>query len=365
MRFKNTLDRPLLLIIGLLVVAGFFVFSSASLGLLAGEGARFSSVAFSQLVLGIGLGGILLFVLSRVHYRIWKQYSLYAYIGSALLTLAVFIPFLGFSAHSATRWLAIGPLTLQPAEVLKIGVVLYMAAYLANARARLSNMVSGLLAVMLILAAPAAILLLQPDTSTVLVIAAAACGMFFAAGAPWRDIAIIAVVGAIALGALVMTRPYILDRVTTFLDPQADRLDSGYQLRQSLIAVGSGKMFGRGFGQSVQKFGYLPEPTGDSIFAVAAEEFGFVGALAIIGLYIAFVFRAFWIAVRAPDYFGALVVIGITLLVATQAFINIGSMLGVMPLTGLPLPLISHGGTAMLVTLAAMGIVLNISRYSR
>lgn len=361
----NKIDRPLVIIIGLLVVVGFFLFSSASLGLLAREGARFSSVAFSQLVLGIGLGGAALFAMSRIHYRFLKRYALPLFILSALLTLLVFVPGLGFSSGGATRWISLGPLSLQPAEVLKIGTVLYLATYLSKMRNQLNNFKSGFLAFIIILAVPAVILLIQPDTSTLAVILAASAGMFFAAGARWRDIALLALIAIIALSALIAVRPYVLDRITTFMNPASDQLGSGYQIKQSLIAVGSGKALGRGFGQSVQKFGYLPEPIGDSVFAVAAEEFGFLGAVLIIILFVALVVRSFWVAVRAPDYFGGLVVIGITLLVASQAFVNIASMLGVIPLTGLPLPFISHGGTAMFVMLAGMGIVLNVSRYAK
>jgi len=361
----NKIDRPLMIIIGLLVIVGFFLFSSASLGLLAREGARFSSVAFSQLVLGIGIGTVVLFAMTRLHYRFLKQYSLYIFIFSAVVTLLVFVPFLGFSSGGATRWIALGPLSLQPAEILKIGTMLYLATYLSNMRAYLGNPKTGIVAFVLILLVPAVILLLQPDTSTFVVIAAAAAGTFFAAGARWRDIGILFLVAIIALGVLIAVRPYVLDRITTFVNPAADQLGSGYQIKQSLIAIGSGKIVGRGFGQSVQKFGYLPEPIGDSVFAVAAEEFGFIGAVLIIGLFVALVVRSFWVAVRAPDYFGGLVVIGITLLMAVQAFINISSMLGVIPLTGLPLPFISHGGTAMLVMLAGMGIILNVSKYAK
>ena len=361
----NKIDRPLLIIVGLLVVVGFFLFSSASLGLLAREGAQFSSVAFSQLLLGIGLGSIGLFITSRIPYRFWKEYSLYLFIAAIVFTLLVFLPFLGFSSGGATRWLDLGLVTIQPAEVLKIGVILYLATYLANARARLHTFQAGLIPFLLILAVPAAVLLAQPDTSTLAVIVAAAAGMFFAVGARWRDVGILILIGIVALSVLIAFRPYVLDRITTFVDPSQDQLGSGYQIRQSLIAVGSGKIVGRGFGQSVQKFGYLPEPIGDSIFAVAAEEFGFAGAILIIGLFVALVARSLWIAVRAPDYFGGLVIIGITLLITVQALINVASMLGVIPLTGLPLPFISHGGTAMMVTLAAVGIILNISRSTK
>ncbi|PCI30128.1 putative lipid II flippase FtsW [Candidatus Kaiserbacteria bacterium] len=361
----NKIDRPLAIIIALLVVVGFFLFSSASLGLLAKEGVRFSSLVFSQLVLGIFLGTAALILMSRVHYRLLKQYSLYIFIVSILLTIAVFIPGLGFSAGGATRWLSLGPISVQPAEILKLGTVLYLSAYLASNRMHLGKYKNGLLAFILILAVPSLVLLLQPDTSTLVVIVAAAGGMFFAAGAKWRDLGILLLISIIALGALIAVRPYVLDRITTFINPSADQLGSGYQIKQSLIAIGSGKIAGRGFGQSVQKFGYLPEPTGDSVFAVAAEEFGFAGAVLIIGLFVALVVRSFWVAVRAPDYFGGLVVIGITLLIAIQALVNIASMVGVIPLTGLPLPFISHGGTAMFVMLVGVGIILNVSRYAK
>lgn len=361
----NKIDRPLIILIALLVTVGFFLFSSASLGLLAREGARFSSVAFSQLVLGIGCGSLALVIISNIHYRYLKKYSIYFFALSAILTLLVFVPALGFSSGGATRWISLGPVSIQPAEVLKIGTILYLASYLANMRAKLDKLRTGIIPFALILMVPAILLLLQPDTSTLVVITFAGAGMFFAAGARWRDIGILVLVAIIALGALVTVRPYVLDRITTFLHPTADQLGSGYQIKQSLIAIGSGKIAGRGFGQSVQKFGYLPEPTGDSVFAVAAEEFGFIGAVLILALFIGFVVRSLWVAVRAPDYFGGLVVIGITLLISIQALINMASMLGVIPLTGLPLPFISHGGTAMLVMLASMGIILNVSKYAK
>ena len=361
----NTVDRPLIVILGTLVVIGFFLFSSASLGLLARDGVQFSSLAFSQLVLGIGLGTLTLIVMTRIHYRFLRRYALYFFLFSIALTLMVFLPFIGFTAGGATRWLSLGPISIQPAEILKIGTILYLAHYLSSVRARQSTLQTGVVAFIAILAIPSAALLLQPDTSTLVVIASAGTGMFFAAGARWRDIGILFLIALVALSVLVTSRPYVLERITTFMNPAADQLGSGYQIRQSLIAVGSGKVIGRGFGQSVQKFGFLPEPTGDSVFSGAAEEFGFLGAILIMGLFAALIIRCFWIAVRAPDYFGGLLVIGIVLLITIQALINISSMLGVIPLTGLPLPFVSHGGTAMMVMLASMGIVLNVSKYAK
>jgi cell division protein FtsW len=188
--------------------------------------------------------------------------------------------------------------------------------------------------------------------------------MSVAAGVKFRHLALLALVIGLGLTVVAFARPYVMDRITTFLHPTDDPRGSGYQVKQSLIAVGSGSVFGRGFGQSIQKFSYLPEPIGDSIFSVAAEEFGFLGSVILIGLFIFLAVRGLTIAARAPDRFGALTIVGIVILLTSQSFINIGSMLGLMPLTGEPLVFISHGGTSLLLALASVGVVLNISRYA-
>ena len=207
------------------------------------------------------------------------------------------------------------------------------------------------------------LMLLQPDTDNFIIMSAAALAMFVVAGGRWRDVAIMLLTGAVLLAIIAFSRPYILDRLTTFLHPERDPQGSGYQIQQSLIAVGTGGVSGRGFGQSIQKFEYLPEPIGDSIFAVFAEEFGFIGGVVLIFLYIGFTFRGYKIAARAQDMFGTLLVVGCMTLIAFQAFLNIGAMLGVAPLSGLPLPFVSHGGTALLATLTMVGIVLNVSKH--
>ena len=209
------------------------------------------------------------------------------------------------------------------------------------------------------------ILLNQPDTDNFMIMATAAVAMFIVAGGRWRDVGVMFVGAIVLLMIVTFMRPYIMDRMTTFLNPESDPQGSGYQIKQSLIAVGSGGLTGRGFGQSIQKFEYLPEPIGDSIFAVYAEEFGFIGSLVLIILYISFTFRGFKIATKAPDMFGMLLVVGFMTIIATQAFLNIGAMVGVAPLSGLPLPFISHGGTALLTTLTMIGIVLNVSKYQK
>jgi cell division protein FtsW len=187
--------------------------------------------------------------------------------------------------------------------------------------------------------------------------------MFFAAGAKWRDIAIVVGTGAIGLILIVSMRPYLLDRWTTFLNPGDDPRGNSYQIQQSLLAVGAGQAFGRGFGQSVQKFGKLPEPMSDSIFSVFAEEFGFIGSIALIVAFATFALRGLWVAARSPDLYGGLIAVGIVTMIITQSFMNIAAMLGLVPLTGLPLIFVSHGGTALLIALGTTGILLSVSRY--
>lgn len=358
-------DTILLGIVLMLVFGGFFVFASASLGLLAREGASFSSVAFSQIAFGI-IGGIsAMLVISQIYYRNWRQYAFYIFIFTLILTLLVFVPGLGFSHGGARRWIEIAGFSLQPAEFLKIGFIIYMATWLSGMRKHIRSFTKGALPFCGFIGLVAIILLLQPDTDTFLIMGTAATAMFVVAGGRWRDVGIMALVGIVLVGSLALMRPYIMDRLTSFFDPSADPLGSSYQIQQSLIAVGSGGVTGRGFGQSIQKFEYLPEPIGDSIFAVFAEEFGFVGSVLLIIILASFTFRGYRIASHAQDQFGMLLAVGIITLIVVQAFLNIAAMLALMPILGLPLPFISHGGTAMLATLAAVGIVLNISKYQK
>lgn len=362
---SRTLDRMLLALTGTLVVIGFFIFSSASLGLLAREGARFSSVAFNQVLFGIVGGGIALFLMSTIHYRVWRQFAFYICIATVLLTLAVFIPGLGMEHGGAYRWLDLGPVSFQPSELLKIGFIIYMATWLSGMKQHVRDFKKGTVPFVLLLIGVAIPLLLQPDTDTYLIIAGASVAMFITAGGRFRDVLVMGVVGVLLIAVLAMVRPYIKERIQVFLDPSLDPQGSGYQIKQSLIAVGSGGFAGRGFGQSIQKFEYLPEPIGDSIFAVYAEEFGFFGSVVLIILFTSFALRGYRIASRAADSFGMFLVVGIITLITTQAILNIAAMVAIAPLSGLPLPFISHGGTALLMMLASIGIVLNVSKYQK
>lgn len=358
-------DKILLGLVSTLVIFGFLIFSSASLGLLARNGATFSSVALNQFLFGIVGGGIALFVMSNIYYRNLRRFAFYIFLFSLFLTILVFVPQIGESHGGATRWLYLGNFSFQPSEVLKIGFIIYMATWLSGMQHYIKNFVSGTLPFLGILAIVGVILFKQPDTDTFLIMGAAALAMFITAGGRWRDVFGIFIGALILLTIIAFVRPYIMARVTTFLHPGNDPQGSGYQIQQSLIAVGSGGITGRGFGQSIQKFEYLPEPIGDSIFAVYAEEFGFIGTTLLILMYIGFTFRGYKVATEAADMFGTLLVVGFMTLIACQAFLNIAAMLGVAPLSGNPLPFISHGGTALLTTLTMVGIVLNVSKYRR
>lgn len=357
-------DRVFLGVVIILVVGGLFVFASASLGLLARVDAAPERLALTQLAFGLVPGILAVLLIRRLPSSYIVRVTPYMYGLTILATLLVFTP-LGETIKGATRWIDFGITTVQPSEFLKIGVVLMLAWFLARSKSYVSGFTTGLLPFLTLLGLPLAILIMQPNTSTVIVLGITGVIMYFLAGAPWRHLAILGLIALMLFGIVVAYRPYVRERVLTFLDPGRDPLASGYQVQQSLIAIGSGEIIGRGFGQSVQKFNYLPEPVGDSIFAVYAEEFGFVGALLIVLLFVAFAARGLAIAADASSLFGSLTATGLTLMITISAFLNIGAMLAIFPLTGLPLPFISHGGTALFATLIAVGIILNVAAHRK
>ena len=360
------IDIPFLISIVILVVGGFLIFSSASLGLLSSQSVKYSNVAFNQTFFGLFLGTIFCIIASKVDYKLYRKYSFFIFLGSAILSLMVFVPGIGIEHGGAHRWIGFGPIpSFQPSEFLKIAFIIYLSAWMAMAIDKTNTLKQGFLPFFVLVSITGLILLKQPDTDTFLITVFAGMAIFLVGGGRWRYFFLLAVAGVVGLGIIAFFRPYVMSRITTFLNPSENVLGSGYQIHQSLIAVGSGGFSGRGFGQSIQKFDFLPEPIGDSIFAVASEEFGFVGSVAIIILFLFFAFRGLKIATKVPDTFGRLTVVGIVILIVSQAFVNIGAMVGIMPLSGIPLPFISHGGTALSMMLAEVGIILNISKTAK
>lgn len=358
-------DRFFLIVVVLLITIGVAMFISASLGILAKNEKTFYSVLFSQLVLGLGGGLLGMYFCLKVDYKFWRKYSFFIFLASVALTAAVFIPGVGWSHQGAQRWIELGPISFQPVEFLKFGFVLYFAAWLSWAKSRVENFKFGILPLGVMLGVIALILFNQPDTKSFILISATGIVMLFLSGVPMRYIFGIIAGSALLLGTLVFFTPYLQARVKTFINPSSDPRGSSYQIQQSLIAIGSGGILGRGYGQSIQKFSYLPEPQGDSIFAVLGEELGFVGSVSVVFLYLLFALRGFRIASRSPDYFSRLLVIGIVIMITAQSFMNIASITGVFPLTGVPLPFMSHGGTSFMIDLMVVGIVLQISRFKK
>jgi len=358
-------DKPLLVLIGALLVGGLFIFSSAVFGFLARGATNTSSVVFSHVVLGVGGGLIALIIAANVDYKIWKKFAPYLFLAAIVFTALVFVPGIGFEHGGCRCWAHFAGFSVQPSEFLKAGTILMAAAYFSAFRMRVHDFRWGLGGLFALLAAPGLLLAAQPDLGTLGIVVIAVTAIFFAAGARYRDLLISLLIGILVLAAFAYVKPHVLERIETFLNPAQNPQAEGYQIRQSLIAIGSGGLFGRGFGQGVQKFTYLPEPIGDSIFAVASEEFGFVGALALIGTFLALALRGFAVAARAPDSFGALLAVGVSTYLVAEAFINIGAMLGLAPLTGIPLTFISQGGSAMLASLGCAGILLAVSRQAK
>ncbi len=360
MRFVSG-DKIFFALLLSLVLAGLAIFSSAALGLLARENSSVSKDILVQAGFGLGLGFLALFATRAISLAQIKRFVPYIYGATLLLTALVFVPGIGFHAGGATRWLNIGFTTVQPAEFLKIGFVLALAWWLAPRARQLASPKKGLFPFLVMLALPSALLLMQPNTSTMLLVLITGAIMYFAAGAPLRDFGILVVGLCLTLGVVILIRPYVLERIKTFIDPSANSLSSGYQIQQSLIAIGSGGLLGKGLGQSVEKFNYLPEPDGDSVFAVFSEEAGFVGALILVALFLGLAARGIVIAGDSNDLFGGLITLGFSCIILLQAFINISAMLGIIPLTGQPLPFISHGGTALMATLIMCGFILNVA----
>ena len=341
------------------------MFISASLGLLVKNPDIFYSVLIKQLVFGLGLGLVGMYILLKINYKFWRKYSFFIFLFSILLTASVFIPNFGWSHGGAQRWIQVGPISFQPVEFLKFGFIIYFAGWLSWVKNRVQDFKFGILPFIAMLAVIALILFKQPDTKSFILIVVTGVSMLFISGVPLRYIFGVGFLLALLFGTLIYFTPYLQERVKTFINPSEDSQGSSYQIQQSLIALGSGGVFGRGFGQSIQKFSYLPEPQGDSIFAVLGEELGFVGAVGTIFLYLLFALRGFRIANNSPDLFSRLLVSGIVIIITVQSFMHIASITGVFPLTGVPLPFMSLGGTSFMIYLAAMGIVLNMSKFQQ
>ncbi|MFA5087131.1 MAG: putative peptidoglycan glycosyltransferase FtsW [Candidatus Paceibacterota bacterium] len=358
---KNKPNMALLVSIFLLTLIGVLALTTASAPLSLKSGNSPAHYLFNQLIRGLIPGLILGFIAFKIPLNFYKKYSLLFFIGASLLTLAVFIPAFSETQGGATRWLNLGFTSFQPSEFLKLATILYLSAILSSAR----PMKKRIPPFFLVLGLVALALILQSNLSTLIIISAIACIIFFAANTPLVYNLGIWIAGAALAAAMVIFAPYRMQRFLTFLHPESDPLGVGYHINQALIAIGSGGLIGSGLGFSSQKLGFLPEATSDSIFAIYAEEMGFIGCLFLIGAFLMFTVTSFFIFKKSADSFNKLVAIGIGSWITIQAFVNIGAMTGLMPLSGTPLPFITAGGTHLIVELIACGILLKISTQIR
>lgn len=357
-------DHFLLTLVILLTTAGLLILSSASseLGKL-----KFNDSYYylkHQLIYGLAAGVVGLIIGIRLHYQWWKKLAAAILLANLALLALVFTPW-GRTAGGASRWLEIGGITFQPSELLKITFIVYLAAWFSNPKMNRSHdFWGGFLPFFIICATLASLLILQPATSTVAILLASGFAIYFLGGVPIRYLVIGVLIAAIALGVIIRSTPYRWQRVVNFLNPEHDVLGSGYQQTQALIAVGSGGVWGMGYGKSTSKSTTLPTPVDDSIFAVAAQELGFVGAAALVVLFGILVFRLFWLAHKLRDPFGRLLLAGFGTVIGLQSLVNIAAISGLIPITGIPLPFVSYGGTALATFLTMSGVALNISKYT-
>ncbi len=319
-----------------------------------------------QLLYGLAPGLVVYVIASRLRFSVFQMLAMPAYGLSLLLLLLVFIPGVGSTLGTGARsWLSVGGFSLQPAEFAKLGMIIFLAAFLAALGGRIKELLTGFGKALLLGLIPVLFVILQPDIGTASIMFAIVFGMLFVAEADWRHMSGLAVLSVIALGLLIMIAPYRAARLTSFLNPDADLSGAGYQVNQAELAVGSGGLFGLGYGHSRQKYEYLPEVHGDSIFAIVGEELGFLFAAGMVILLIVIAIRSFRLAQSLKDPFAAHLVSGITMWLMVQSFLNIGGIVGVMPLTGVPLPFVSHGGTALMIAMMGVGLIMNASKQPK
>jgi len=359
---RRTCDKTIVLLMVLLLILGLITLFSATYYQRTASGDPLSAVK-KQLV-GVGLGAAACVFLSNIPYRVFRRPRvMLALLGiAAVLLVLVIIPGVGVSINGSRRWLNIMGLSMQPSEFAKYAMVIFMAGALDRRGDHIGSLFGGVMPLLLVPGVMFLLILEQPNLSTGGSILICALAMLFAAGLKKRHMALLSVCG-LCVGAFYgWSAPYRRERLLSFRDPFAKMSDEGYQLSQSLIALGSGGLFGMGLGQGRQKFAYLPYPESDFIFAIIGEDFGLFGCLAVIALFAAFVHAGLRVAISCRDRYGCFLAAGITSMIGLQAFINMGVVTGILPTTGLPLPFFSAGGTSVSMIMAAVGILLSISR---
>lgn len=358
----ESLDKSIVIVFVLLATIGIIMVTSASIGMAE----RNMSSAFyygERQLFRVGLGVILLVLACKIPTKIWHDNSMLLMLFALVLLAFVLIPGVGKTVNGSTRWLNFGLFTVQVSEIARLFLIVYLSSYLTRRSDEVKSNTMGFIKPMIIMGLASGLLLLEPDFGATTVLLITGLGMLFLGGVRFGQFTLFVLGTLMILVLMVLSSPYRMERVTSFLNPWQHPFDSGFQLTQSLIAIGSGGWTGVGLGSSVQKLFYLPEAHTDFLFAIISEEFGFVGALLIIALFVWFLWRCFSIAKQAQfkqQFFGSFVVYGVALMISSQALINMGVNMGALPTKGLTLPLISYGGNSILITSFAIGLVLRV-----
>lgn len=312
-----------------------------------------------------GVGLVAMFFIMRVPYGTWKKYSKFIMLTCFLLLLAVLIPGIGVERGGAQSWIGIGAFSIQPSEFMKLGLIIYLSVYLSVQQKYITSFRKGFFPSLLLVFTAFGLIMLQPDLGTGVVLVLTCMVMIYTAGARLSHFLGLAVLGIAGFLLLIISAPYRIDRITAFLNPWEDPSDTGFQIIQSLYAIGPGGLTGVGLGNSLQKHFYLPEPQNDFIFAILGEELGFLGGTFVIGLFMLLFWRGVKVALEAPDTYGRFLALGIVSMLTIQVMINISVVIGLIPVTGITLPFLSYGGSSLTLTLCSVGILLNISKYSK
>ncbi|HZG74469.1 MAG TPA: stage V sporulation protein E [Paenibacillus sp.] len=353
----------LLATLGLLGLGVVMVYSASAVMAFREYGDSFYYLKRQLIFAGLGL--VAMYFAMNVDYWVWKKYAKIGLIVCFVLLVVVLIPGIGVVRGGARSWLGIGSFGIQPSEFMKLAMVVFLSKLLSEHQERLAKFTTGLLPPLAIVGLAFGFIMLQPDLGSGAVLVGASLIVIYSAGARISHLAGLAAVGAAGFVGLIAAAPYRMQRITGYLDPWSDPLGSGYQIIQSLFAIGPGGLVGLGLGASRQKHSYLPEPQTDFIFSIVAEELGFLGGALLLSLFLLLVWRGMRAAITAPDTFGSLLAVGIVGIIGVQVFINIGVVIGLLPVTGITLPLISAGGSSLTLLLTAIGVLLNVSRFSR
>jgi len=363
-RKKSTPDFLLIILTFSLLAIGLIMVYSASA--VWAEYKFHDSFFFAKRqLLFAGVGVIAMFFIMNIDYWTWRDWSKALLIICFVLLVLVLIPGIGMVRNGSRSWIGVGAFSIQPSEFTKLAMIAFLAKYLSENQKNITSFKRGLLPALALVFAAFGMIMLQPDLGTGTVMVGTCIAMIFVAGARISHFIGLGVLGLAGFAALILSAPYRIKRITSFLNPWEDPLGSGFQIIQSLYAIGPGGLFGLGLGQSRQKFFYLPEPQTDFIFAILAEELGFIGGSLVLLLFSLLLWRGVRIALGAPDLYGSFLAIGIISMVAIQVMINIGVVTGLMPVTGITLPFLSYGGSSLTLMLMAIGVLLNISKHAR